>query len=143
VKSFKEKRMFVEELKKEWRTMWRERIDDRVRAEGASGQDYPHLFIERGTVIVATRDFRPPDFHEILEHHEEIRQVDIGIATSANPVSGGWGKFSRTHLISKKRREVDRNSTDESRRRLTQQMKKGGRGWLHAIRLHDHIHSPK
>jgi len=134
VKSFKEKRMFVEELKKEWKTMWRERIDDRVRAEGASCQDYPHLFIERGTVIVATRDFRPPDFHEILEHHEEVRQVGIHIATSTNSVSGGWGKFSRTHLISKQRRKVACTSSVDARRRVTQQMKKGGRGWLHVVR---------
>jgi hypothetical protein len=134
VKSSKEKRVFVEELKKEWKTMWRERIDDRVRAEGASDRDYPHLFVERGTVIVATRDFRPPNFHEILERHEEICQVDIGIADSVNPVSGGWGRFSRAYLTSKQRRKVVCTSPTDARGKATQQMKKGGRGWLHVIR---------
>jgi hypothetical protein len=131
MKSIEEKRMFVEELKREWKTMWRERIDDRVRAEGASGKDYPHLFVERGTVIVATRNFKPPDFNEILQHHEEVRLISIDNAISVNPESGGWGKFSRTHFSGKQHSEVCRNSLAKSRRRVAQQLKKGGRGWLH------------
>lgn len=48
----------TEELKKQWKTMWSERVDDKVRAESIAEKDYNILFVERGTVIFATRNFR-------------------------------------------------------------------------------------
>ena len=36
---------FVEELKRQWRLLWRERIDDKVRAEGISSKDFELLFV--------------------------------------------------------------------------------------------------
>ena len=54
MKTFEEKKQFVEELKKQWKTLWQERIEDKVRAEGISGKDYSKLFVERGTIITVS-----------------------------------------------------------------------------------------
>ncbi|MDH5462463.1 MAG: hypothetical protein OEX09_09630, partial [Candidatus Bathyarchaeota archaeon] len=58
----REWREFVQELKQRWRILWRHRIDDKVRAEGIASKDYDLLFVDRGTVIVATKDYKPPKF---------------------------------------------------------------------------------
>jgi len=55
----REWREFIVELKQRWGVLWRDRIDDRVRAEGIAGEDYDLLFVDRGTVIVATKDYKP------------------------------------------------------------------------------------
>jgi len=60
-------REFLERLRTRWKSLWLDRIDDRVRAEGIANEDYDLLFVDKGTVIVATRDYKPPDFREILE----------------------------------------------------------------------------
>jgi hypothetical protein len=65
----------VEELRVEWERLWRERFDDRVRAEGVANQDYSSLFVERGTVIFATRNFRPLTFRGILEEHGDLLEL--------------------------------------------------------------------
>ena len=57
----------VDDVRAEWRLLWRNRIDDKVRAEGIANRDYSLLFVDRGTVIVATKDFKPLNFKEILE----------------------------------------------------------------------------
>jgi hypothetical protein len=118
---------FVEELKKEWKTLWRERLDDKVRAEGIANKDYSMLFVEKGLVIFATKDFKTLNFREILESH----LVDVD-RIFPSPQTGGWGKFIRT-MISNQRSS---NRVRETRQRLEkekqrQQLKKGGRGWLH------------
>ena len=128
-----EKKGLVEELRKEWRMMWRERIDDKVRAEGISDKDYSQLFVERGTVIVATRKFKPPDFLEILQQHNLCSVSDV---FTPHPSVGGWGKYIRTVLrgqqpqTGRRRRPVP----PELCRKKGQQKKKGGRGWLHFTR---------
>lgn len=124
-----EKKEFVEDLRRQWRAMWRERIDDRTRAEGIAEKDYSPLFVERGTVIIATRKFRPPDFLEVLQQHG-LLSFDGSVAPS--PFVGGWGKFIRTFL--KGRRPTRRSlmhRPPKPRRKEGQQLKKGGRGWLH------------
>ncbi len=117
-----ENQKFISELKKEWRTLWDDRFDDRVRAEGIANQDYPRLHVERGLVITATRDFKSLDFVEILHSHNVI----------SNPSVGGWGKFIRDS-ISKKKLSTKRGRSvpSEPERVGEQQRKKGGRGWLH------------
>ena len=117
-----ETQKFIIELKREWRTLWEDRFDDRVRAEGIANQDYPRLHVERGLVITATRDFKSPDFVEILQSHNVI----------PNPSVGGWGKFIRDS-ISKKKLSVKRGRSVpfEPERVGEQQRRKGGRGWLH------------
>src|SRR5208337_4666412 len=59
----------VEELRVEWKRLWRERLDDRVKAEGIANEDYPSLFVEKGTVILATRSFKLLTFKGVLEEH--------------------------------------------------------------------------
>jgi len=119
----------VEELKRQWGTLWLERIDDKVRAEGIANKDYDMLFVERGLVVVATRDYKPLNFAEVLERHKPPDRVG-GIPPS--PSVGGWGKFVRDVLSKEKRftRRV-RPAPPEPERDEKQQRKKGGRGWLH------------
>jgi len=114
--------MFIDELKKEWRVLWRDRIDDKVRAEGLASQDYPGLYVERGLVIVATRDYKPLDFLEILRRHN---LVPPGSSV------GGWGRFIRD-FVSKQKRFTRREPVSlKPGCGEKQQRKKGGRGWLH------------
>ena len=121
---------FLEGLRARWRSLWEDRIDDKVRAEGIASEDYDLLFVDQGTVIVATRDYKPPNFSEILEQHVEDKQS--GRVVVSNPRVGGWGKFVRD-VVKKQKRFTRRGrlvpSEPEKKR---QQLKKGGRGWLHA-----------
>ena len=118
----------VADVKEEWKLLWRDRFDDRVRAEGIANQEYPLLFVKRGRVIVATRDFKPVDFKEILCRHE-ILDVDRFVAP--HPSVGGWGKFARTVLNKQKRRRRWREPSPHRTPKKPLQQKKGGRGWLH------------
>jgi len=117
----------VEEIRGQWKRMWRERIDDRVRAEGVACESYDKLFVERGTVVVATRDFKVLSLKDILELH---KVADADRLVPLNPNVGGWGKFVRTHISSGKRVSVRVREfkVDEKK---PQQLRKGGRGWLH------------
>jgi hypothetical protein len=122
-------RSFVDELRAQWKSLWRSRVDDKVRAEGISIRDYASLFVEQGTVIVATRDYRPPDFVEILEKHKPGEADTI---VPPRPAVGGWGKFARTVLNKQKRvGRRGRTAPPKPKRDTRQQRKKGGRGWLH------------
>lgn len=119
----------IKELKIQWKTLWQERIDDKVRAEGIANRDYSMLFVEKGLVIFATKDFKALDFREILTCH---KLADVDRVISPSPQVGGWGKFIRSVISSQK----SSNRVRETRQRLEkekqrQQLKKGGRGWLH------------
>lgn len=127
--SFEEWKSFVDELKREWRVLWRDRIDDKVRAEGIANRDYSLLFVERGTVVVATRDYKPLDFVEILGQH---KPPDVENAVPPSPSVGGWGKFIRS-VISRQKQFTRRRPAPPEPRKV-QQRKKGGRGWLHLRR---------
>jgi len=118
---------FIDELRDEWKLLWRERIDDRVRAEGIANREYSKLYVERGTVIVATRDYKPPDFVEILKQHIES---DAEKLVPPDPAVGGWGKFMKG-VFKKQRGSARRQAPPEPERKEGQQLKKGGRGWLH------------
>jgi hypothetical protein len=118
---------FMRRLKEEWRLLWMERFDDRVRAEGVSVRDYPLLLMDRGFIIFASRDAKSPSFSEIVEFW-----ASQGLVYAPDPTVGGWGKFVKNFIVrtSDKRRKVDSyKSSDKSRKK--QQLKKGGRGWLH------------
>ena len=128
METFKEWKQLVEELKGQWRILWRDRIDDRVRAEGISNKDYSMLFVDQGTVIIATRDYKPLDFVEILEQH---KPSDLEGVVPPRPSVGGWRKFVRD-VVSKQRRFTRRGRPAPSEpKKKVQQLKKGGRGWLH------------
>ena len=118
---------FVDELRVQWKLLWRNRIDDKVRAEGIANQDYSKLFVEQGTVIIATRDYKPPDFIEILQQH---MSPEAEKTVSPSPAVGGWGRFIRT-AIGKQKHLTRRRTPPKSYRKKDQQTKKGGRGWLH------------
>ena len=118
---------FRHKLKEEWTLMWRERFDDRVKAEGIAVQNYPLLFMDRGFVIFASRNAKTPSFSEIVDFW-----ASQGLIYSPDPSIGGWGKFIRTELrktIHSRARNFDDSLL--KRKDESQQLKKGGRGWLH------------
>jgi hypothetical protein len=123
---WKEKKEFVEELKRQWKLLWVERIDDKTKAEGIARRDFSLLFIERGTIITATRDYRPLDFTQILHEH---RLMQVTSLSSPNPTVGGWGKFAREVLAKKSEK---RQQLPLKRKCFNRPAKKSGRGWLHA-----------
>ena len=119
---------FVEELKVEWKRLWSERVDDKVRAEGIAVDDYSSLFIDKGTVIHATRDFKALNFKDILEQHE-VPNAQRYIPPS--PTVGGWGKFVKDNITNqqpKKKKSAEFCSQEKAE---SKHLKKNGRGWLH------------
>jgi len=118
----------VEELKTIWKKLWQERVDDKIRAEGIATADYSTLFVEKGTIIHATRDYKSLNFKEILEQHQ-IANADRFIPPS--PQVGGWTKFIRTSITNQRLRKKRRIELYCAEKKKRQQLKKGGRGWLH------------
>lgn len=128
---------FVEELKRQWRLLWRERIDDKVRAEGIADKDFELLFVDRGTVISATRCYRSLDFKEILEDYGAPYDVKVKQEVPS-PRVGGWRKFGREMAASRRGARARRSRLSAWRvgeagggKKPNRQLKKGGRGWLH------------
>lgn len=115
----------VEELRGQWKLLWSERFNDKVRAEDVSVNDYAQLRVERGTIIHATRDFKALNFKEILEQHL-VENPDRFIQPDAR--SGGWSKFVKTNIAPTFHK---RAAQYVPKKRQVQQPKKGGRGWLH------------
>ena len=122
------KEKLIDELKQEWKALWQNRVDDRVRAEGIADKDYALLSVDRGTVIIATRKFKLLDFYEILQQHKSSIE---GKLIPPDSSVGGWGRFVRTVLMqessARRRRQIQPAAVKHS----GQQLKKGGRGWLH------------
>ena len=118
----------VEEIKTQWKKLWRERLDDKVRAEGVSTNDYSKLFVDKGTIIHATRNFKPLSFKEILEQNQ-IQNTDRLIPPS--PQIGGWTKFIKATITNQKPQNRRRALAYVEPKKEKQQPKKGGRGWLH------------
>ncbi len=118
---------FVDELKVEWKRLWSERVDDKVRAEGIAIDNYSSLFVDKGTVIHATRDFKALNFKDILEQHE-VSNVERYISPS--PHVGGWNKFVKDNIAKPqmKKRKFEFFVEEKAEK---QQLKKNGRGWLH------------
>ena len=118
------------ELKTEWAELWITKYDDEVRAEDVSPEEFERLFVDRGEVIFATRDYKPLSFREILERN---LGSEMAGRVSPDPSVGGWRKFVREHLPKPKpvrKRERPRIKVD-----LTQHQRKGGRGWLNKARI--------
>ncbi|TET56498.1 hypothetical protein E3J51_04805 [Candidatus Bathyarchaeota archaeon] len=121
----------MEELRQQWTTLWRERIDDKVRAEGIADKNFELLFVDKGTVIVATRHYKPLEFKEILEEYEAPYEVKVKEERPL-PHVGGWRKFGR-HMArrARSRRMLWLEDNSKKGRNENLQLKKGGRGWLH------------
>lgn len=124
--------ILVDDVRKEWKLLWRDRIDDKTRAEGMANRNFALLFVERGTVIIATRDFKLLDLKEILRA-QKIENAERFIPP--HPSVGGWGKFARTVINTQRRATRAQQLKDAVPRRVDRkrnlQLKKGGRGWLH------------
>jgi hypothetical protein len=123
----KDRKFFVEELRWQWKSLWRTRIDDKVKAEGIASQDYSKLFVEKGTVIIATRDYKPLNFHEILETYLPSYVTEI---VNPNPSLGGVRKFIR-QVIHKREDQTKKHASLKPEQPKNQQLKKSGKGWLH------------
>lgn len=119
----------VESIKTEWKLMWNERYNDKIKAEGVSAQNYNLLKVDRGTIIHATRDFKPLNLKEVLEQNK-IETPDRYIPPS--PQIGGWNKFVKTKITNQTNNKRKHRSLEYAPKKAsTGQSKKGGRGWLH------------
>jgi hypothetical protein len=123
---------FVDELRVDWKDLWRNRVDDKMRAEGIAKKDYSKLFVEQGTVIMATRDFKPLEFFDIVEEYLEF---ETSKALPPNPTVGGWGKFVKNNIRKQKQPTRRTYIPPKPTPKKGQQKKKGGRGWLHNKQL--------
>ncbi|HSV48787.1 MAG TPA: hypothetical protein VLH35_00600 [Candidatus Acidoferrales bacterium] len=119
---------YVDELRVEWKRLWNERLDDKVRAEGIAINDYSSLFVDQGTIIHATRDFKILNFKDILKQHE-VENAERYIQPDKHV--GGWNKFVKDNVVKQpsKRKTVDKFLVKQQKEKL--QQKKNGRGWLH------------
>jgi hypothetical protein len=118
----------VSELKIEWKKLWEERRDDKVRAEGIAVNNYNQLFIDQGTVIHATRDFKALNFKEILEQYEVLNPERYD---PPDPNVGGWGKFVKNNITNQKNKRTKMAELASQEMKEKQHLKKNGRGWLH------------
>jgi hypothetical protein len=126
-RSRKERDAFRGRLKEEWGLLWKERFDDRVRAEAVSVRDYPLLFMSRGHIVFANRGAKAPSFSQIVEVW-----ASQGLMYSPDPDVGGWGKFVRTELNAVTHSRARTFANDQRKcEKESQHLKKGGRGWLH------------
>ncbi len=116
----------VDQLKVEWKKLWQERVDDKFRAEGIAINDYSDLFIDQGTIIHATRDFKVLNFKDILREHEIVNAERY---IPPDPSIGGWTKFVK-ETIPKHRSRKDESIILKAKKEQSQQ-RKNGRGWLH------------
>jgi len=118
----------VEELRIQWKKLWQERVDDKGRAEGVATADYCDLYVEKGTIIHATRAYKDLNFKEILEQHQ-IENTDRFIAPP--PQIGGWTKFIKVNITNQRSERHRRADLYRDEKKERQQPKKSGRGWLH------------
>lgn len=122
-----DQKALVENIKGQWRLLWNERFNDKLKAEGISAQNYELLKVDRGTVIQATRDFKPLNLKEVLEENK-IQTPERFI--QPNPQVGGWNKFVKTKITNQPK--TRRQASDYTpKKTASMQPKKGGRGWLH------------
>jgi len=45
----------IQEIRNQWKRLWLERFDDKLRAEGMAMTDYSALFVEKGAIIYAIK----------------------------------------------------------------------------------------
>ena len=124
-----EKKEFISELKQEWKLMWASRFDDKVLAESIADKTYDRLFVERGTVLFATRNYRPLEFRSVLEKYISSYDIDL---LSPSPAKGGIRKFIREYITpNKPGRKSEEESYARKERAKRHQSEQCRRGWLH------------
>jgi hypothetical protein len=118
----------IDNIKEEWKTLWKNHINDKVRAEGSANKTYSLLFVEQGTIIKATRDYKALELKEILRLHK-IQNIER--ALGPHPSVGGYRKFAKQVLNKQNRnRSLEKDLLNQNLQKYTQR-KKCGRGWLH------------
>jgi hypothetical protein len=128
---FEAQKKIVEELKAEWKLLWSERFDDKIKAEGVSVANYTSLRVEKGLVIHATRDFKALNFREILEERK-VENADRFVQPDVNV--GGWNKFIKTKITNQQPRRVGKRAASYvAEKPVGQRPKKSGRGWVHSF----------
>lgn len=115
-------------LKVEWTSLWGERFNDKVRAEGVSLADYHKLKVNRGTIIHATRSYKTLHFKEILKENL-VENPDRYVQPFSS--DGGWNKFIKTQITTSAHIRK-RAASYVPIKPKGSQPKKGGRGWLHS-----------
>ena len=118
----------VEEIRGQWRQLWHHKMDDKERAEGIASEDYGKLFVEKGMIVHATRNFKALNFKEILEQNK-VENAERFIQPS--PQVGGWTKFIKMNLCVSRPQQHRRALLYLKPEKKRQQPKNGGRGWLH------------
>ena len=83
------------QIRAEWTNLWNEKLEDKLSAEELANRDYHLLFIEKGTVLKATRSYRSPCLEEIIKMNENL--LNIKLTGSFSEVVG-WRQFSRNIL---------------------------------------------
>ncbi len=86
------------------------------------------MFIDKGTIIHANRDFKALNFKEILEQYEVLNAEKY---LPPNSDVGGWGKFVKNNIINQKPKTRELEALLPQVKKDKQQLKKKGRGWLH------------
>lgn len=120
----------VENLLIQWKKLWFERIDDPLQAEKIANNTYSSLFIEKGTIIHASRNFKIPSFREIVR----LNQIENGERyIPPDPQVGGWTKFTKKFITSQKRNKKNHKSVDPKISNKKNRQKQSGRGWLHKV----------
>jgi hypothetical protein len=122
-------KQLVAGLKVEWTSLWCERFNDKVRAEGVSLADYHKLKVKRGSIIHATRSCRTLIFKEILKENLVVNP-DRYIQPASS--EGGWNKFIKTQITNPSAPIRKRAASYVPVKPKGSQPKKGGRGWLHS-----------
>ena len=123
-------KMLVDELRKEWKDLWRSRFDDKFKAEGIANKDYKSLYVDRGLVLFATRTYKALEFHDVLKKYFSSENAE---RLNPTPARGGIRKFIKNYVVvqngQNKRRQETRVELERLRKK--QQIKHQGKGWLH------------
>lgn len=118
----------IDNIREEWRMLWNNHIDDKVRAEGSANKTYPLLFVEQGTIIKATRDYKALELKEILRLHKVQNTEQV---LGPHPSVGGYKKFAKQVLNKQARNRSLVKELPNQKLQKNNQRKKCGRGWLH------------
>jgi len=107
-------------VKNQWKTLWREKFEDRLLAESVAIKDYPLVFVDKGTVVSTSKGRCIEGAEEVIRRHE----VDLGerFLLPPNPSEGGYGAFIREIIMKQprwRRRKTDDNTASKPGRSRT------------------------
>lgn len=90
------------------------------------------LLLREGRWLWLLENSRPPDLYGIVQRHLLSGQSDVSSVLPATTKTGGWGKSVRNALSKQQQSLVKRRRGGliETGKKVDQQMRKSGRGWL-------------